>query len=56
MSGAMQPRCGETGQYINRTASSLLVSDDGVKLDDGLLLLVGEWPPLDVRPEVVRPP
>ena len=34
----------------------LLVADDGVELDDGLLLLRGEGPALDVRPEVVGPP
>ena len=35
---------------------SLLVADDGVELDDGLLLLRREGPALDVRPEVVGPP
>ena len=34
----------------------LLVADDGVELDDGLLLLGAEGPALDVRPEVVGPP
>jgi hypothetical protein len=53
-------RCNATNLAVrkraNRTASSLPVADDGVELDDGLLLLGGEWPPLDVRPEVVGPP
>ena len=34
----------------------LLVADDGVELDDGLLLRGAEGPALDVRPEVVGPP
>ena len=32
------------------------VAEKGVELDDGLLLLQAELAPLDVRPEVVRPP
>jgi hypothetical protein len=35
---------------------ALLVADDGVELDDGLLLLRAEGPALDVRPKVVGPP
>ena len=34
----------------------LPVADYAVELDDGLLLLGGEGPALEVRPEVVRPP
>lgn len=34
----------------------LLVAEDGVEVEDGLLLLLGELAPLDVRPQVVRPP
>jgi len=32
-----------------------LISEDGVVVDDELLLVVGESPPLDVRAEVVGP-
>jgi len=32
------------------------VAEQRVELDDGLLLLQAELAPLDVRPEVVRPP
>ena len=32
------------------------VAEQCVELDDGLLLLQAELAPLDVRPEVVRPP
>jgi hypothetical protein len=32
------------------------VAEQSVELDDGLLLLQAELAPLDVRPEVVRPP
>jgi hypothetical protein len=42
--------------YLGSAKVFLLVADDGVELDDGLLLLGCEGPALDVRPEVVGPP
>jgi hypothetical protein len=32
------------------------VAEESLEVDDELLLLLGEVPPLDPRPEVVRPP
>ena len=34
----------------------LLVAEEGVEVEDGLLLVLGELAPLDVRPQVVGPP
>ena len=35
---------------------SSLAADDGVELEDGVVLLGGEGPALDVRSQVVSPP
>ena len=39
-----------------RARISLPVAEGGVELDDDVLFLLGDVPPLDVRPKVVDPP
>lgn len=46
----------EMFEWIKANTVFLLVADDGVELNDGLLLLGAEGAALDVRPQIVRPP